>query len=115
MIRGWLRRFPALLWVIFVASLVLGICHSVSAADRKPEPRRTKQQTQEVIRDGHGKLLGGIRPGASGRLEARDRYGKLLGRYDPKTNETRDAYGRLLTKGNTLSALVMKAAEAKSK
>jgi len=45
----------------------------------------------------------------------RDRFGRLLGRYDPKTNETRDPYGRLLTKGNTLSALVMKAAESKSK
>jgi hypothetical protein len=38
-------------------------------------------------------------------IEARDASGRILGRYNPKTDETRDASGRLLGKGNLLSSL----------
>ena len=91
---------------------------SVYAAQRQTEFRPTEarsQKSKETIRDRYGRVLGEIRPIGSGRLEARDRLGRLLGRYDPKTNETRDPLSRLLTKGNTLSALVVKAAEPKRK
>ena len=100
--------------LICSALTVLCVVPLLDAADRKSKPPST-QQTKEVIRDRFGKLLGEIRPTGSGRLEARDRYGRLLGRFDPKTNETRDPHGRLMTKGNTLSALVMKAAGSKPK
>lgn len=106
---------PALLRVVLLASMAFGLAQPIAAADRTKGPQSGHQQTKEVIRDRQGKLLGEIRPIGSGRLEARDRSGKLLGRYDSKPNETRDAAGRLLTKGNTLSALIVKAAESKAK
>jgi len=64
-----------------------------------------------VIRDRIGRLLGTIRPTCNGRLEARSRLGALLRTYDPKTNVTRDRIGRMLTTGNTLSALVVGSAQ----
>ena len=39
--------------------------------------------------------------------EARDRQWRLLGTYNPKSNETRDRVGKLLTRGDSLSALVV--------
>lgn len=100
--------------LICSALTVLCVVPLLDAADGKSKPPST-QQGREVIRDRFGRMLGEIRSVGSGRLEARDRYGRLLGRYDPKSNETRDPYGRLLTKGNTLSALILKAAESKRK
>jgi hypothetical protein len=39
--------------------------------------------------------------------EARDRQWRLLGTYNPKANETRDRLGKLLTKGDSLSSLLI--------
>jgi hypothetical protein len=105
---------PAVLRLVLLMSMAFGVDQVISAADPMRESRST-QQSKEMIRDRYGRMLGEIRPIGSGRLEARDRYGRLLGRYDPKWNETRDRVGRVLTRGNTLSALVIKAAERKAK
>ncbi len=59
------------------------------------------------LRDRHGRLLGWTAPRSGHVLEARDRYGRLLGTYDRATNETRDEAGRLLYRGNALSALIL--------
>ncbi|MCS7041898.1 MAG: hypothetical protein NZR01_03820 [Bryobacteraceae bacterium] len=59
------------------------------------------------LRDPNGRLLGWLAPRPGGVLEARDRAGRLLGTYDPAGNETRDRNGRLLYRGEALSALIV--------
>jgi hypothetical protein len=83
---------------------LIGADHPAKASTRQP----TSQP--EVIRDHLGKMLGTTRPTSNGRLEARSPLGALLGTYDPKTNLTRDRLGRVLTKGNTPSALAVRSA-----
>ncbi len=86
---------------IRVISLVIAVCLLCAAA------------ANTVIRDRQGRKLGEIVGLSNGKLEARDPLGHRLGTYDPKSDQTRDPLDRLLTKGNTLSALIVKAAEAK--
>jgi hypothetical protein len=69
-------------------------------------------RSREVIRDRQGHKLGEVVRLSNGKQEARDPFGRKLGTYDPKSDQTRDPLGRLLTKGNTLSALIVKATEA---
>ena len=57
------------------------------------------------LRDRTGKLLGRIKE-VGGKFEIRSATGALKGKYDSKTNETRDATGRLVGKGNLLSSLL---------
>lgn len=64
-------------------------------------------QIRREIRDRQGRLLGTVTGQRNGMREARDRQGRLLGSYNPRTDETRDRQGRLLTKGDTLSALIL--------
>lgn len=63
-------------------------------------------QKRAEIRDRQGRLIGTIVRRRDGVREARDRQWRLLGTYSPKTNETRDRLGRLLTKGDTLTSLL---------
>jgi hypothetical protein len=58
------------------------------------------------LRDNHGKLLGTIKILSSGKYELRDSHGLLKGHYDPKVNETRDAHGKLVAKGDMLTTLL---------
>lgn len=58
------------------------------------------------LRDKSGKLLGKIKQNSAGHLEIRTPSGRLLGRYDPKTNQTRTSSGRLVGKGNLLTTLL---------
>jgi hypothetical protein len=60
----------------------------------------------EEIRDARQRLVGIIRTQRDCTLEARDRSGRFLGSYSPRSRETRDAGGRLVSRGNTLAALV---------
>ncbi|MBI5358962.1 MAG: hypothetical protein HZA48_00085 [Planctomycetes bacterium] len=62
--------------------------------------------SDQELKDNHGKLLGKIKELSGGKLEIRDSRGNLLGRYDPKNNETRDSHGSLVGKGNLLTALL---------
>src|SRR3990172_1245904 len=59
----------------------------------------------QELRDPKGKLLGRIKK-VGGKLVIRDTRGRLKGRYDPKTNETRDANGKLIGNGNLLATLL---------
>ena len=62
---------------------------------------------REYVRDRAGRTLGSYEDnGVSGRIEARDAAGRRLGYYDKRANETRDAAGRLIGKGNLLPALL---------
>jgi hypothetical protein len=63
-------------------------------------------QRRDEIRDRQGRLIGTIVQRRDGVREARNRQWRLLGTYNPKSNETRDRVGELLTRGDTLSALI---------
>ena len=60
----------------------------------------------QVLRDSHNKHIGTIRTLGSGKLELRDHLGKMLGTYDPRNNETRDAGNHVIGKGNLLTTLL---------
>ncbi|WP_230534165.1 hypothetical protein [Microvirga roseola] len=63
---------------------------------------------REYLRDPSGRVLGSLEDNSvSGRIEARDAAGRRLGYYDKKLNETRDAAGHLISKGNVLPGLVL--------
>ncbi|WP_323032125.1 hypothetical protein [Brachymonas denitrificans] len=62
--------------------------------------------TDQQIRDRTNKLIATIKTQSSGKLEIRDSRNRLLGIYDPRTNETRDAANRLVARGNVLTSLV---------
>jgi hypothetical protein len=47
-----------------------------------------------------------IKTASSGKQEIRDPSNRLLGTFDPKSNETRDPNNRLVAKGNVLASLI---------
>ncbi|ANY77304.1 hypothetical protein BB934_02925 [Microvirga ossetica] len=62
---------------------------------------------REVLRDPAGRVIGSYEDNAvSGRITARDASGRWLGYYDTRRDETRDAAGRFLAKGNVLASLI---------
>jgi hypothetical protein len=64
---------------------------------------------REVIRDHRGAIIGTMEPQRlTGKVIARDARGVLLGIYDPRSNETRDARGRVVARGNLLGALILR-------
>src|SRR3546814_2400579 len=60
----------------------------------------------QYLRDPNGALLGRVINRRDGLIEARSAQNMLLGRFDPRTNETRDENNRLVATGNMLSALI---------
>ena len=60
----------------------------------------------QQIRDKMNRLMATIKTLSSGKLEIRDPKNRLLGTYDPRTNETRDPMNRLVAKGNVLTSLI---------
>lgn len=61
---------------------------------------------RQYLRDSYGRLIGWREEGAVGRINGRDDVGRLVGWFDPARNETRDANGRLVGRGDFLSALI---------
>ena len=61
--------------------------------------------TGQEIRDRNNRLMARITTLPSGKQEIRDASNHLLGTYDPRANETRDANNRL-AKGNVLTSLI---------
>jgi hypothetical protein len=61
---------------------------------------------EQVLKDSSGRIMGKIRETTGGVLEIRDAAGRLKGKFDPRTNETRDSSGRLVGKGNLLATLL---------
>ena len=60
------------------------------------------------LRDANGRLLGKISTLSDGRAEIRDQNSRLLGRYDPRENKTRDRNSRIVGYGDLLSSLLDK-------
>ena len=62
---------------------------------------------RQTIRSFSGYILGTIETDSQGRKTARNFYGKILGRYNPVDNYTRDFYGMIVSQGDTTAALIM--------
>jgi hypothetical protein len=63
----------------------------------------------EVLRDHRGTIIGRVETQHhTGKLVARDARGVVVGSYDPRLNETRDARGRVIGRGNLLGALLLR-------
>jgi hypothetical protein len=60
----------------------------------------------QILKDKNNKILGKIKQLSNGQLEIYDYHNKRLGKYDPKTDQTRNANNKLIGKGNLLSMLL---------
>ena len=61
---------------------------------------------RETIKDYSGRIIGYLESQPNGDIIAKDASGKILGRYDATTNTTKDAYGKILFKGNMAGSLI---------
>ncbi len=63
---------------------------------------------REDVRDQRGTIIGRVeRQNLTGRMIVRDHRGIVLGWYDLCSNETRNARGQLVGRGNLLSVLLV--------
>ena len=63
----------------------------------------------KVLRDHRGTIIGRVETQHhTGKLVARDARGVVAGSYDLRSNETRDARGRVIGRGNLLGALLLR-------
>ena len=64
---------------------------------------------REVLRDHRGTIIGTVEPQRkTGKVVARDAHGVVVGSYDRRLNETRNARGRVIGRGNLLGALLLR-------
>lgn len=63
-------------------------------------------EKQDHVRNKSGKIIGSIMTQTNGRQVFRDRTGKLLGTYEPQSNNTRDYTGKIIGRGNILAFLI---------
>ncbi len=63
--------------------------------------------TRQEIRNFYGHILGYIDTESNGKKTARNFYFKILGTYNPSEDTTRDFYGRIISKGDVLSGLIL--------
>src|SRR5688572_3291614 len=69
-------------------------------------------QPMQELRDSQNRLIGKITPRSDGRLEAYSYDNRYLGFFDPIANVTYDRNHRLIARGNLLSALIDRDAQA---
>ena len=58
------------------------------------------------IREFSGKIIGFLESDAKGNQQVRDFSLKILGFYDKTNDVTRDFYGKIITRGNTVIGLL---------
>lgn len=63
---------------------------------------------KEYIKDFYGRVLGTLDTQGT-KTTARDFYGNVVGSYDSRDDCTRDFYGRVVTKGNSVVGLIYQA------
>lgn len=62
---------------------------------------------KRIIKNYYGRTLGTIEyDTVTKKSKAKDFYGRVLGIYDPKDDRTRNFYGKIISWGNSLEALV---------
>lgn len=88
----------AVLRTLIVSSMLMA---AVPAAAATCAPKT------EEIRDAQNRLAGIMRVQRDCTVEARDNSRRLLGRYYPRSRETRDTQGSLVGRGNALAALIL--------
>lgn len=58
------------------------------------------------VRQASGRIIGFIETDKDGNKQARDFYGKILGYYDARLDVTRDFYGRITTRGDSVMGFI---------
>lgn len=59
------------------------------------------------IRAFNGKIMGSVEEQPNGDKILKNFYGKPLGKYEKRTDLTKDFYGRVIAKGDVLVSLLM--------
>jgi hypothetical protein len=76
--------------------------------DAMPPALEIAAPARETLRDRRGLVMGVYeRQTLTGKLITRNARGVIIGSFDPRSNETRDARGLLVGRGNLLPALLM--------
>jgi len=60
----------------------------------------------QVLKDRNSKILGYIEIKPDGSQVGKDYYQRIKGYYNPKTNQTKDFYQRVVGTGNLLASLI---------
>lgn len=58
------------------------------------------------ITDRHGRIIGYTEENTTGNVYARDRFGRLLGMYNPNSGITTDRFGKTVARGDITGGLV---------
>lgn len=64
---------------------------------------------RNVIKDFYGRIIGFQDTQPNGDIIAKNEYGKILGRYDAKMKMTKTENGKIVSRGDTTSALIWQA------
>ena len=67
-----------------------------------------------AVRRPSGRIIGFIETDKDGNKQARNFYGKILGTYDKRLDVTRDFYGRIVTRGDSVMGFVYEADGSKN-
>lgn len=60
---------------------------------------------RKTVKDFYGYIIGTLEDGPND-IIAKDRFGKILGKFDKRQGVTKDFYGRILGQGDLTSALI---------
>jgi hypothetical protein len=98
--KFWLGVFV----IVYVLYLIGSRGSKSSSTSFSSGPRDTTQWTRGPI----GEVLGRTQELGDGDLIGFDQMGNMVGRYSRLADMTYDQNGRMLTRGNTLSASILK-------
>jgi hypothetical protein len=101
--------FKILLFIVAVAiAIIVEICRGLlGGGGSQSRPRDSTQW----IRGPGGEMLGRIEEAGDGQLLGVDKLGNIVGHYRPYGGDggiTLDQYGMIVSRGNTLVALILK-------
>ena len=87
--------------------MVHGLCYTNFDGENPILQNKEKDSMEEVtIKDWRGKIIGYIRTDRNGDKIVQDFYRKVLGRYDHRTDTTRDFSGRVIARGDACMMLL---------
>ncbi len=61
---------------------------------------------RKILKNVRGQTIGLVDEDEQGRKLGKDVHGKLVGRYEPKSDQTYNVEGQLKSHGDTLSSLI---------
>ena len=61
------------------------------------------------VKNFYGKIIGSVEDDARNNVIAKDKYGKIICRFDKTQNVTKDVYGKIIGTGDLTSALIWQA------